>query len=70
MEYAAATKASPTMAGINNSPLPVPIIVSMAFAPKKSTEVKFTKINKAIQKTARMVFRFVEKRFSTNSGIV
>ncbi len=45
-------------------------MVSMAFAPRNRTEVKFTKINSAIQKTARIVFRLVLNLCSTNSGIV
>ena len=45
-------------------------MVSNAKPPKYRTEVKFTKMYKLIQKIARMVFRVLLKRFSTNSGIV
>ena len=45
-------------------------MVSMANPPKYNTEAKFTNTYNAIQNTAKIVFRFVENRFSTNSGIV
>ena len=46
------------------------MIVSRAFPPKNKTVVKFTKTNKAIQKTASIVLRFELYLFSINSGIV
>ena len=54
------------MALINIEPSPVPRIVSNALPPKKSTVVRLTKTNSAIQNTARIVLRLVENRFSTN----
>ena len=51
-------------------PSPFPTIVSIALPPKKRTVVRFTKTNSAIQKIAKIVFKFVLYLFSINSGIV
>ena len=51
-------------------PSPLPKIVSSALPPKKSTVVRFTKTNNAIQNTAKIVLRFELNLFSINSGIV
>ena len=69
-EYAAAKSARPIILVNNILPSPLPMIVSRAFPPKNKTVVKFTKTNKAIQKTASIVFRFELYLFSINSGIV
>lgn len=45
-------------------------MVSRAKDPKYKTDAKLTNTYNAIQKTARIVLRLVEKRFYTNSGMV
>src|SRR5690606_35621652 len=49
---------------------PSPMIVSKAVAPRYKTEVRFTKMKSPIQKTAKIVLRFLLNLFSTNSGMV
>ena len=44
-------------------------IVSNANAPKYKTDARFTKTKSPIQKTAKIVLRFVEYLFSTNKKI-
>ena len=65
-EYAAAKRARPITPYIIGTPM----MVSSASEPKYSTEAKFTNTYKQIQKTAKIDFRLVENRFSTNSGMV